>query len=172
MGRAELANKSFQEVSPLKCWFPPHPSRSEEGGKKTSVKIWSHWGMLNWCLSSASLPLSQFSPPFNSLPFETAGLGWPGPPARPRVSYRHSVTGDRRWGSGGRERKEREAGGSPCVDPPVWAEGFIHCDEGKTNSPPNKQALPQPQSLLHGCILFLGLWVSLEPLFLQFWKIL
>lgn len=122
---------------------PASPFQEWRGGKKTSVKIWSHWGMPNWCLSSASLPLSQFSPPFNSLPFETAGLGWSGPPARPCCSYRPSPTSAEQRAVGQAvERKKREKKPEEVVGQilcRVRAEGFLHCDERKTNNTPPKQ---------------------------------
>lgn len=86
--RANILPRKPRESFPFEVLVPASPFQEGRGEKKTRVKIWSHWGMLNWCLPSASRPLSRSSPPFNSLPFETAGLGWPGLPTRPSCSCR------------------------------------------------------------------------------------
>lgn len=174
--RANILPRKPRESFPFEVLVPASPFQEGRGEKKTRVKIWSHWGMLNWCLPSASRPLSRSSPPFNSLPFETAGPGWPGLPPRPSCSCRlppptgsGAVAAQRSGQSGKKPAEGVGAPGRACLG--LWREALPFWAKKQTNKPKapkrTKKALPQPQTLLHSCILLPGLWVSLEPLFLR-----
>ena len=120
-------------------------------------------------MSLLSIPAPLTALPSFQLPaLWNCRVGVARPSSQARCSYRPSLTGDRRQAVGQwhwrEEEEKRSRRKSSCRSSsrgwrlyPLWWR--------KNKQPPNKQALTQPQSLLHGCILFLRLWVSLEPLF-------
>lgn len=157
MGRAELGNKSFQEVSPLKCWFPPHPSKSEEGKRK---QVWRSEATEECRIDvSPQHPCPSNSYPLLSTPCPLKPQGWGGQALQPgpvvATGLLCQVTGDGRW----REEEEGEEAGrkSWCrssVESGLKALSIV-IKEKQTHTPKQtKKPSPNPKSSFTAAFCF------------------